>query len=558
MLDNRLASLSAQIEKMTPQQRQKFAMLHRSDPIIVSMTKFVNDQENSLRTAMKGQQAAQTLAPKPPVVDEVIQGMAPPAGVGALPAPNLAAMPDGGITGEPQPMPQMAAGGEVPSYAGGGMLNGAFGMPMGSMDTMQPQALYGYSPDAAPAAAPQAMDEAASIEQLLATDTSLGPAERAALQAKLAKLRAPARQAPRPADLPDTNPTDMRLMQSKPVGQPSLPPAPTGIAQVAPQAAPAAATPSVPRPGRPNLGAPTNIPAALQAAYASMPEDPTRADQEDLNERRTASAKKNQEQVEKDEAELGIAGLDREKRLKAKEEKLGKSEESNKAMAIVDAGLAIMAGSSPFALQNIGAGALQGTRAYRAGQEKIDAARDKLDDAFGTLEDVRRSDKYRSQKAKREAMMGVENAMNDGIADLIKGTRDKYKVDMPVAAGMVRDSIMEASSMRQAQASMYHADMGYAGQMGAAGIHATQRNNELKWQTQMGLQANKQIDAAVAAARKADPYGWTQEKEEAVRAQAWQDLLQSNPGLARIGVNAPTGGQPTVNGPMNQGFKVLR
>ena len=48
-------------------------------------------------------------------------------------------------------------------------------------------------------------------------------------------------------------------------------------------------------------------------------------------------------------------------------------------MALAEAGFATAAGSSPFALQNIGAGALMGTKSYGAAQEKYQNKLEKLD-----------------------------------------------------------------------------------------------------------------------------------------------------------------------------------
>jgi len=55
-------------------------------------------------------------------------------------------------------------------------------------------------------------------------------------------------------------------------------------------------------------------------------------------------------------------GAEREKRMKGQEEKLSKTEKQNFNMTLIDMGLAMMAGKSPDALQNIAAGAQQGLK----------------------------------------------------------------------------------------------------------------------------------------------------------------------------------------------------
>lgn len=112
-------SVSSMLARMTPQQRQQFAMMHHDDPFMVSLAKFVNDVEQEKAQALRGQQAmGQPMMP--PVVQQEIAQMAPPqaqpmlpeeVGIGALPAPNMERMAGGGITGED----------DVEGYAKGGL-----------------------------------------------------------------------------------------------------------------------------------------------------------------------------------------------------------------------------------------------------------------------------------------------------------------------------------------------------------------------------------------------------------------------------------------------------
>ena len=70
-------SVSSMLARMTPQQRQQFAVMHKDDPIMVSLAKFVNDVEQEKAQAMRGQQLMQR-GPMPTVVDQEVMAMAPP------------------------------------------------------------------------------------------------------------------------------------------------------------------------------------------------------------------------------------------------------------------------------------------------------------------------------------------------------------------------------------------------------------------------------------------------------------------------------------------------
>lgn len=492
MLNNRLVSLSAQIEKMTPQQRQQFAMQHKTDPIIVSLTKFVNDQEKALRQAMTPVDPAALNPPK--VVDQEIEQMVPqpqpaPAGVGALPAPNLAGMPDGGITGESvpqQPPMSMKEGGIVPRFREGGAT--------GSWDNFAPSNMWGGTPGNT-AIDPTAMQralEAANVQAMKHTGFPLSPQEEARIierfkQNPLAAQNGLAPRLPTPTAAP--NPTDKRLaagQQTAPQGGiaqlPAVPPAPKPAPQ--PMSTAGAATQgiaaNIPMQANPMGGPPADIdPQAMLAAGRNAPVvDPFLAQRESLNAARTKAAQDEYTQLERDQAELGDVGKDREQRLKAKEGKLEGAEKENKALAIIDAGLAMMAGDSPFAMVNIGKGAMQGTRAYREGLKQIEDSREKLDDAFGRLEEARYNQKSGNMKDKREGQSKVNAAVTSGIEGLLSGAEKAWGVNREDARSALTAAVQLENSKRQSWTT----------------LEATRMNNQTS-------RANAQTQAAAYAAR---------------------------------------------------------
>jgi archaellum component FlaC len=80
---------------------------------------------------------------------------------------------------------------------------------------------------------------------------------------------------------------------------------------------------------------------------------------------------------------------DREERLKKREEGQKGAEKRNVNTTFIEAGLAIMAGESSNALLNIAKGARQGLRGYEERLEKINANKEKLDEDFSRLYELR-------------------------------------------------------------------------------------------------------------------------------------------------------------------------
>ena len=159
--------------------------------------------------------------------------------------------------------------------------------------------------------------------------------------------------------------------------------------------------------GLPALAAattPADAAAELNAIKASQnPSVPTEISRafEDIGASKRAAIEVEEAQRQKDLAAMGPAFADREARLKAKQSRVDQQERDLTPMALMEAGFAMMSGTSPHALSNIGAGALIGTKTYKAGLEKIEEAKDKLDDAFGRIEEFRRNESMMDAKEKR-------------------------------------------------------------------------------------------------------------------------------------------------------------
>ena len=156
----------------------------------------------------------------------------------------------------------------------------------------------------------------------------------------------------------------------------------------------------------------------------------------ELAESRTSAAQRDYNQLQTDIAARGEYGKDREAKLKSKEERIGKEEGQSSGLALLEAGLAMMSGTSANAFANIGQGAMVGTAAYRKSMDKIADARDKLDDAYGRLEDVRFNQKSMDSKELRAAKKDIDTAANAGLESLINFTAKRFDITTDQAKTM--------------------------------------------------------------------------------------------------------------------------
>lgn len=155
--------------------------------------------------------------------------------------------------------------------------------------------------------------------------------------------------------------------------------------------------------------------------------------------------------IKRDQEELGQPGAEREKRLKATEKSLEGAEGKNLNMALIEAGLAIMSGNSANAFENIGKGAMVGTKAYTTGMNRIQERKDKLDEAVVALDELRYGDKKASKKELRDAEAAVSKAKQQTSAALaaVTGKEAEVAVDM-YTKQLDRQATLAAASMRSA------------------------------------------------------------------------------------------------------------
>jgi hypothetical protein len=131
------------------------------------------------------------------------------------------------------------------------------------------------------------------------------------------------------------------------------------------------------------------------------------AAQEQLGLMRAADLAADRAALAEEEKRATEFGAEREKRLKGQEEKLAGSEKQNLNMTLIDMGLAMMAGQSPDALQNLAAGAQQGLKGYQGRLQNIQDSREKLDESMARLAEIR-EEKLSAVGARKRELESME------------------------------------------------------------------------------------------------------------------------------------------------------
>jgi len=426
---------------------QKYAMLNKDDPYIVSLAMSENNRRQKMRAAQQGQ-AGQM--PQPKVVDQAIQSMNPPPQPPAPPPQPQPpqGMPPQGAPQQPQPMPPQGmpqAQQQLPEDQGIAQL------PAPNMQGMADGGIVGYADKGLVRGQNESFEEyrqrvlksgqIPGVESPYYTKTT---DDRDALVAQANEERArriAANQLPTKSPYV-TNTADLTKVPPPAAAPPVKPPpvtpatlAPSNAGQGQGQRGAPALTPvndivlaerlaatdntGVGRPpagggaapaggGLPTLAAattPADAAAELSAIKASQnPSVPTEISKafEDIGASKRAAIEAEEAQRQKDIAAMGTAFSDREARLKEKQGRVDQQERDLTPMALMQAGFAMMSGTSPHALSNIGAGATIGLKTYQEGLDKIENAKDKLDDAFGRIEEFRRNESMMNAKDKRK------------------------------------------------------------------------------------------------------------------------------------------------------------
>lgn len=339
------------------------------------------------------------------------------AGIAALQAPNMQRMADGGIAGYPDED-------EVPRYNGatGSVTNALEQAQAPVMQNLQSlQAQLGQAEQMLAAAAksgdPQSLNYYAQAVQALRTQLSTIVEQNFGNRAPevLRSLSAPpAAAAAAPPMTPQQRERFSPPAMSAAPGPGPGPGAQPGAAPVRrppTAAAPAAAAPSAAM----AMEKPTPEAAKLTAAQFLD----TQGRERQLAEYQTAAEKSAAEDLARAKTALkreDKAGAGLEALLKKEEAGAAKEMEQAKAFAIINAGLAMMAGGSPNALQNIAQGAMVGTRQYQEALKDFSKAAKERQKAFASIEEARRAEARDDAKG----VLAAEQRYSDAVASARK------------------------------------------------------------------------------------------------------------------------------------------
>jgi hypothetical protein len=198
--------------------------------------------------------------------------------------------------------------------------------------------------------------------------------------------------------------------------------------------------------------------------------------------------------------ERGLLGEKQEARLKAREEKLVKQEKDLGPLAAIQAGLAIMSGSSRSALQNIGAGAQVGLRGYTEGLEKLQTARERIEDGLERIETARRSEGILDNQQRSALRRDGNKIILDGKRDSINAWRTEFGRQTNEATALTNAGI----KMLTDKAAAGSAERLGLAQIEAANIRSAREQESSGLRTAAQLSTQERIATMETAAKQAD------------------------------------------------------
>jgi len=475
-------TLTDTMSRMELPQLQQYAALHKNDPYIVTLALSIANQKKQMKASRDGQagmmiqpkvadqQIAQMSAPLPQQMAPQQQMLPEDQGIGTLPARNMQNFAGGGIvafdeggTTTTSPVGRffsdLTTQTQTPEQKQReALLNtlrrkradlneqgGLFGL---QQQTPQQKEIY-----------ERTKAEIDYLENLVRNPKYAPPASTTApvpapVSGDHAALVAAAKAMPKP--------TSSAVKLPRP---PVAPAAPTASAAPITEAGlPAIAQPKFQRTVIPDI----NVADQLKLYKDAMPKtivDPMAAERIAINDAASQVAAKQLSAFEQEVQNRKPAFEERLKKLDEKETRVNTMEDRNLNMALVEAGLSMMSGESQYAFVNIGKGAQVGTKAYIEGQAKVEAARDKLDEAKARIEEFRRNEDMMTSKERRTLKNEYENTFISAKKNLLEGIQQQYNltrgdVTSAIAAKLARESVK--------------AQIGSAENLGIAGIESQQ------------------------------------------------------------------------------------
>jgi hypothetical protein len=186
-------------------------------------------------------------------------------------------------------------------------------------------------------------------------------------------------------------------------------------------------------------------PAELRAARDEFKVDPTKTVDPFSEQRKEIVAAKQKvadealSEYDAQQAARGDPYEKRSKRLEEREGRIGKLEGESSGLALLEAGLAIMGGTSQYAAANIGQGAQVGLKALKESKDKTALARERLDDAKDKIEDYKINYKDMTDKERRGFKKDINATIAEGKQYSLQGVMDTYNIDRAAAEKLASD-----------------------------------------------------------------------------------------------------------------------
>ena len=475
-------TLTDTMSRMELPQLQQYAALHKNDPYIVTLALSIANQKKQMKAGQAGQagmmpqpkvadqQIAQMLAPSPQQMAPQQQMLPEDQGIGTLPARNMQNFAGGGIVA-------FEEGGDVPRYAEGTLVGQGF-----RRDQMLPIPQTNRNAAMANAMATiSAKSDQEELAKIEAQIQAMPPSpQRDYLENRkrilLGREAPPATPVP-PAAAPVSGDHAALVAAAKAMpGPPSsavkprrLPVASAGSADASAAPVTEAGLPSIAKTEFQRTVIPDiNVADQLKLYESSMPKDvvdPLAAQRQEANAPLIQAAGRAVSLFEQEVQNRKPAFEERLKKLDEKEARVNTMEDRNSIMAMIEAGFDMMSGESPHAFVNIGKGAKTGTKAYIEGQARVEAARDKLDEAKARIEEFRRNEDMMTSKERRSVLREYDNTVAAAQRDMFNGVEKMY--------GLKREDILKAIADKSARENV-KAQIGSAENLGIAGIESQQ------------------------------------------------------------------------------------
>ena len=176
------------------------------------------------------------------------------------------------------------------------------------------------------------------------------------------------------------------------------------------------------------------------------------ADEQAANDALIDEIKKAETQRQADIKAAGEYGAAQEKRAKERLEGIKGRKEDAKLSFIRDVSATLLTSPTSNFLSDLGLAVGKGGKAYDATVERIDAAKEKLQDSIDTIMGQRRGETIANAKDKRNADAALAKAQND-LAKLLANKRTKFG---EMSMGNAKDAVDKATSMAMTTAERQH------------------------------------------------------------------------------------------------------